>query len=65
MNVLISLLGSSLDAHGHGSARWNIWRPSVALAMQENLQFDRYYLIYQHSYPIKTQKRGIDRSIPA
>lgn len=50
MNVLISLLGSSLDAHGHGSARWNIWRPSVALAMQEDLQFDRYYLIYQRNF---------------
>lgn len=46
MKVLISLLGSTLDAHGRGSGRWGVWRPSVALAMQEDLHFDRYYLLY-------------------
>ena len=50
MNVLISLLGSTLDAHGHGAARWNMWRPSVALAMQEDLQFNQYYIVYQRSF---------------
>ena len=50
MNVVISLLGSTLDAHGHGAARWNTWRPSVALAMQDDLQFNQYYLIYQRSF---------------
>ena len=50
MNVVISLLGSTLDAHGHGSNRWNTWRPSVALTMQDDLQFNQYYLIYQRSF---------------
>ncbi len=47
MNVLISLLGSTLDNHGRGEGRWNVWRPSVALALQEDLHFDCYYLLYQ------------------
>lgn len=50
MNILISLLGSTLDNHGRGEGRWGVWRPSVALAMQENLHFDRYYLLYQPNY---------------
>ena len=50
MKILISLLVSTLDAHGRGNGRWNMWRPSVALAMQEDLHFDRYYLIYQTSF---------------
>ena len=47
MNILISLLGSTLDNHGRGNGRWGVWRPSVALAMQEDLHFDQYYLLYQ------------------
>lgn len=52
MNILISLLGSTLDGHSkaRGLARWNVWRPSVALAMQNDLRFDRYYLIYQPKF---------------
>lgn len=52
MNILISLLGSTLDASGksRGLSRWNAWRPSVALAMQNDLRFDRYHLIYQPKF---------------
>lgn len=52
MNILISLLGSTLDGAGkpRGLSRWNVWRPSVALAMQEDLHFDRYHLIYQPKF---------------
>ena len=52
MNVLVSLLGSTLDGAGktRGLARWNVWRPSVALAMQSDLHFDRYHLIYQPKF---------------
>lgn len=52
MNILISLLGSTLDGNGkaRGLSRWNIWRPSVALAMQNDLHFDRYHLIYQPKF---------------
>ena len=48
MNIVISLLGTTLDQRGarQGLNRWNAWRPSVALAMQEDLIFDQYYLIY-------------------
>ncbi|MBO4303769.1 MAG: RNA repair transcriptional activator RtcR [Lentisphaeria bacterium] len=46
MNIIISLLGTTLDAHGRGTAQWNNWRPSVALAMQEDLHFDQYYMIF-------------------
>ena len=50
MNILISFLGSQLDAHGRGPGRWGAWRPSVALAMQEDLHFDRYYLLWQPQF---------------
>ena len=50
MNILISFLGTTLDAHGKGQARWNNWRPSVALAMQDDLHFDQYYIIYQPDF---------------
>ena len=50
MNILISFLGTTLDAHGRGQSRWNNWRPSVALAMQDDLHFDRYYIIYQPNF---------------
>lgn len=50
MNILISFLGTTLDAYRRGEARWNTWRPSVALAMQDDLHFDQYYIIYQPSF---------------
>ena len=56
MNILISLLGSTLDDKARSLARWNVWRPSVALAMQKDLHFDRYHLIYQPKFE-NLQKR--------
>ena len=52
MNIVISLLGTTLDQRGnrYGLNRWSVWRPSVALAMQNDLRFDRYYLIYPPDY---------------
>ena len=48
---IISLLGSTLDAHGpRGKDRWNAWRPNVALAMQEDLHFDEFHLLYQSQF---------------
>ena len=47
MNILISFLGTTLDARWEEQVRWQKWRPSVALAMQDDLRFDQYYLIYQ------------------
>ena len=55
---IISLLGSTLDAHGpRGKDRWNAWRPNVALAMQEDLHFDEFHLLYQ------TQFKGLADSV--
>lgn len=52
MNILISLLGTTLDQRGsrYGLNRWNVWRPSVALAMQNDLRFDKYIMIYPPDY---------------
>ncbi len=52
MNILISLLGTTLDRHGsrQGLNRWAVWRPSVALAMQKDLVFDKYHLLYPPNF---------------
>ncbi len=51
MNVLISFLGTTLDAKwGTGEKRWKGWRPSVALVMQPDLHFDQYHLLYQKQF---------------
>lgn len=47
MNVVISHLGTTLDAHGRKTEeRWEVWRPNVALALQPDLKVDVFYLIY-------------------
>ena len=48
-NILYSFLGTTLDQR-QGSARWNYWRPSVSLAMQEDLRFDEYHIWYQSRF---------------
>jgi transcriptional regulatory protein RtcR len=42
--VVIGLLGTTLDA-GRGRARWDRWRPTVALTQHENLVVDRLELL--------------------
>ncbi|NDK38193.1 AAA family ATPase [Pseudoxanthomonas gei] len=42
--VVIGMLGTQLDA-GTGPGRWEKWRPTVALAMYEDLLVDRLELI--------------------
>ena len=44
--TVISFLGSTLDASKFGPARWGKWRPSVALAMHEDLRVDRLLMIH-------------------
>ncbi len=46
MNVVVNFLGTTLDRAARGARRWDAWRPSVALAMQEDFRVDRYHLIY-------------------
>ena len=65
-NILYSFLGTQLDAHGnrghHGPDRWSFWRPSVALAMQEDLHFDEYHIWYD-ARRFQTLFDGIARDI--
>ena len=44
--VVIGFLGSTLDASKMGPSRWNKWRPTVGLCMQEDLRVDRLELIH-------------------
>jgi len=43
--VVIGLLGTTLDS-GRGSARWDRWRPTVALTQHEDLLVDRLHLLF-------------------
>ncbi|HZS48443.1 MAG TPA: RNA repair transcriptional activator RtcR [Blastocatellia bacterium] len=47
--VVVGLLGPTLDS-GKGPARWEKWRPSVALCQHENLLVSRLELLYQKKY---------------
>src|SRR3569623_954589 len=44
--VVIGFLGSTLDACKFGPTRWGKWRPTVALAMHEDLRIDRFVMIH-------------------
>ncbi|NLS28484.1 Anaerobic nitric oxide reductase transcription regulator NorR [Sphingomonas sp. S2M10] len=44
--TVIGFLGSTLDASKFGPSRWNKWRPTVGLAMHEDLRVDRLLLIH-------------------
>jgi transcriptional regulatory protein RtcR len=46
--VVIGMLGTTLDA-GKGNARWDKWRPSVALTQHEDLLVDRFELLVSKS----------------
>ncbi len=50
MNTLISFLGTTLDNCSERSNRWSLWRPSVALSLQDDLHFERFFLLYQASF---------------
>ena len=47
--VAVGLLGPTLD-NGRGSARWEKWRPTVALCQQSALVVDRFELLHQARY---------------
>ncbi len=44
--TVIGFLGSTLDAAKFGPERWNKWRPTVSICMQEDLRVDRFILIH-------------------
>lgn len=43
--VVIGFIGTTLDS-GKGSGRWDKWRPTVALAQQEDISIARFDLLY-------------------
>ncbi len=43
--VVFGILGTTLDA-GKGNARWERWRPTVALTQHEDLLVDRFELLH-------------------
>jgi transcriptional regulatory protein RtcR len=47
--VVFSILGPNLD-QGRGIARWERWRPTVALARHDDLLLHRMELLYQPSF---------------
>jgi transcriptional regulatory protein RtcR len=44
--TVIGFLGSTLDAAKFGPSRWNKWRPSVGLAMHQDLRVDRFIMLH-------------------
>lgn len=49
-NIVISLLGTSLDNKGKGKKRWERWRPTLSLCQQEDLVIDQLELLFQPQY---------------
>jgi transcriptional regulatory protein RtcR len=47
--VVIGFLGTQLDS-GKGSARWERWRPSIALTQHEEMVVDRFELLYTEKF---------------
>ena len=47
--VVIGLLGPTLDA-GRDQKRWNRWRPTVGLHMQDNLVVSRFEMLHQRRF---------------
>lgn len=48
--VVLGFLGSTLDVSNAAPSRWNKWRPSVAICMQEDLLVDRLELIHSERH---------------
>ena len=44
--TVLGFLGSTLDAAKYGPSRWNKWRPTVSICMQDDLRVDRFVLIH-------------------
>jgi len=48
--VVIGMLGPTLDSGPHGPARWERWRPTVALCQHEDLEVARLELMFQKRF---------------
>jgi transcriptional regulatory protein RtcR len=63
--VVIGMLGPTLDS-GYGPARWERWRPSVALCQHEDLLIQRFELLHQQKFSslAGVVARDIERASP-
>ncbi len=59
--VVIGFVGTQLD-HGKGTARWEKWRPSVALTQRDDVMIDRFELLYSGAFELLVQQVGADIS---
>lgn len=57
--VVFGLIGSVLDA-GHGAARWERWRPTVALCQHEDLLIDRFELLHETKHKSLAERTASD-----
>ena len=57
--VVIGLLGPRLDA-GKGPARWDRWRPTVALCQREDLEVHRLELLHQARFAAMAEQIAAD-----
>jgi len=57
--VVLGFLGTQLDK-GHGSARWERWRPSVALTQHEDVVIERFELLYDPHFAQLARSVGAD-----
>jgi transcriptional regulatory protein RtcR len=57
--VVIGLIGAVVDS-GSGPERWNRWRPSVDLCRHEDLQVDRFELLYAKKFSKLTEQIAAD-----
>lgn len=44
--TVIGFIGSTLDAAKFGPSRWNKWRPTVSICMQDDLKVDRFVMLH-------------------
>ncbi|MDF3883368.1 RNA repair transcriptional activator RtcR [Cupriavidus basilensis] len=57
--VVIGFIGTQLD-RGKGSARWEKWRPTVALCQHEDLLVDRFELLYTARHRMLAEQVAAD-----
>lgn len=60
--VILGFVGTTLDS-GTGSARWEKWRPTVAMAQHEELVVERFELLYNGNYGPVVQQVAQDIAV--
>lgn len=59
--TVISFLGTQKDAHGGpGPSRWSLWRPTIGLVMQDELEIDELHLILDSGHMDLAEKTKKD-----